>query len=130
MRNLTFFLNTRTFQHADLYALVQVVILEALVFLSLVASINMSSLLRQLMMQVICGMWFRLHNVVLDCPEVYFCVCYMPQKKDFTHLQRNTPTAICPYECLQKDILEFQCKATRSWSAVTSTPELQKSQIS
>ena len=58
-------------------------------------------------------MWFRLHNVVLDCPEVYFCVCYMPQKKDFTHLQRDTPTAICPYECLQKDILEFQCKGAQ-----------------
>ena len=58
-------------------------------------------------------LWFRMHNVVLDCPEIYFCVCYMLQKKDFLDLQKNTPTGICPCECLQKNVLEFQCKGAQ-----------------
>ena len=58
-------------------------------------------------------LWFKMHNVVLDCPDIYFCVCYMSQKKDFLDLQKNTPTAICPYECLQKDVLEFQCQGAQ-----------------
>ncbi len=53
-------------------------------------------------------LWLKLKDVVLGCPEVYFCVCYMPQKPKFTNLQKITPTALCPYECLQKHLLEYQ----------------------
>ena len=28
-------------------------------------------------------LWLKLKDVVLGCPEVYFCVCYMLQKQSF-----------------------------------------------
>ena len=50
-------------------------------------------------------LWLKLKCVVQDCPEVYFCVCYMPAKKHF-----KNSTVKSPYECLQDDILQFQGK--------------------
>jgi len=50
-------------------------------------------------------LWLKLKDVVLGCPEVYFCVCYMPQKREF---KKITPTPTCPYEHLQSDVLKYQ----------------------
>ena len=48
-------------------------------------------------------LWLKLKRVVQDCPEVYFCVCYMPSKKLYKNSDLKTP-----YACLQDDILQFQ----------------------
>ena len=48
-------------------------------------------------------LWLKLRRVVQDCPEVYFCVCYMPDKQSYRKSDAKTP-----YECLQDDILQFQ----------------------
>ena len=53
-------------------------------------------------------LWLKLKDVVLGCPEVYLCVCYMPQKQNFIAMQKITPTASSPYDCMQDDVLEFQ----------------------
>ena len=47
-------------------------------------------------------LWLKLKHVVLDCPEVYFCACYMPQKITV----KGALTT--PFECLQADIAQFQ----------------------
>ena len=65
-------------------------------------------------------------DVVLGCT----LVCYMPHKKDFVNLQKIIPTAICPYDCLQNDVLEYQAEVPRFWSVVTSMLGLQRSQTS
>ena len=31
-------------------------------------------------------LWLKLGDVVLGCPEVYFCVSYMPQKQGFNEI--------------------------------------------
>ena len=56
---------------------------------------------------------WKLTDVVPGCCAVYFCVCYMPQKKDFVNLQKITPTAICPYDCLQNVVLEYQSRGAQ-----------------
>ena len=48
-------------------------------------------------------LWLKLKRVVQGCPEVYSCVCYMPQKKLHKSCDAKTPHA-----CLQDDILQFQ----------------------
>ena len=48
-------------------------------------------------------------DVVLGCT----LVCYMPHKKDFVNLQKIIPTAICPYDCLQNDVLEYQSRGAQ-----------------
>ena len=53
-------------------------------------------------------LWLKLRDVVLGCPEVYLCVCYMPQKQKFLAKQKITPTASSPYDCMQDDVLEYQ----------------------
>ena len=58
-------------------------------------------------------LWLKLKDVVLGCPEVYLAVCYMPQKKDFMNHQKITPATLCPYECLQNDVLEFQSRGAQ-----------------
>ena len=45
-------------------------------------------------------LWLKLKKNVLGCPDVYFCACYMPPKKDFKEHLKNMPTAICLYKCL------------------------------
>ena len=45
--------------------------------------------------------WLKLKHVVHGCPEVYFCVCYMPDRKSRFATQ-------LPYEQLQDDVLHFQ----------------------
>ncbi len=56
-------------------------------------------------------LWLKLKDVVLGCPEVYFCVCYMPQKPNFNKI-RPTPTS--PYDCMQNDVLEYQGKGAQT----------------
>ena len=48
-------------------------------------------------------LWLKLKHVVQGCPEAYFCVCYMPQKKLDKNLDMQKP-----YDCLQDGILQFQ----------------------
>jgi len=55
--------------------------------------------------------WLKLKDVVLGCPEVYFCVCYMLQKPSFNKI-RPTPTT--PYECMQKMFWNTKAKVHRS----------------
>ena len=52
-------------------------------------------------------LWLKLKHVVLDCPEVYFCACYMPQKVTM----KDALTT--PFECLQADIANFQGKGAQ-----------------
>ena len=37
----------------------------------------------------------------------------MPQKAEFQRHQKNTPTTICPYECLHEDVLKFRGKGAQ-----------------
>ena len=50
------------------------------------------------------SLWLKLKHAVLECPEVYFCACYMPQKVTM----KDALTT--PFECLQADIAKFQGK--------------------
>ena len=58
-------------------------------------------------------LWLKLKDVVLGCPEVYFAVCYMPQKKGFMNHQKITSATPCPYECLQNDVLDYQSRGAQ-----------------
>ena len=55
-------------------------------------------------------LWLKLKDVVLGCPEVYFCVCYMPQKSEFRKIRHLHNS---PYTCLQNDVVEFQGRGAR-----------------
>ena len=39
-------------------------------------------------------LWLKLKDVVLGCPELSFCVCYMPQKSDFRKIRHHTTVPI------------------------------------
>lgn len=52
-------------------------------------------------------LWLKLKHVVIDCPEMYFCACYMPQKVTM----KDAPTT--PFDCLQADIANFQGKGAQ-----------------
>jgi len=63
--------------------------------------------------EVVSYLWLKLTESVLGYPEVYICVCYMPQKKDFIDTQKLIPTVICRYECLQNDAVEYQSRGAQ-----------------
>ena len=52
-------------------------------------------------------LWLKLKHVVHGCLEVYFCVCYMPDRK-------SRFSAQLPYDQLHDDILHFQNMGAQS----------------
>jgi len=63
---------------------------------------------------VVSYLWRKLTDVVLGYPEVYICVCYIPQKKDFSKLRNSYLLSSAIMNALQNDALEYQSKGAQT----------------
>ena len=78
---------------------------------------------------VVSCLWLKLTDVVLGYPEVYICVCYIPQKKDFIQLRNSHRLSSAIMNACRMMHWSTKARVPRLWSVATSTLALQRSQL-
>ena len=73
-------------------------------------------------------LWLKLTDIVLGYPGVYFCVCYMPQKKNFINLRNSHLLPSAVMNAGRMLCWSTKAEVPRFWSVVTLMLGRQRSQ--